>query len=106
MSSDHLLVIPDVICAPARHPRHGVAGLARSLSRRRGQPAPGSGPVRRAGRHRLLLRRQGPRPVYGYYAAVKDGNGGKRFALSEARKLLRLACRILTGLAGNALAAA
>jgi transposase len=45
-------------------------------------------------------------PDHGYYAAVKDSNGGKRAALSEARKILRQACHILTELGDDALAAA
>jgi hypothetical protein len=45
-------------------------------------------------------------PDHGYYAAVKDGNGGKRAALSEARKILRQACHILTELGDDALTAA
>ncbi len=44
-------------------------------------------------------------PDHGYYAAVKDRQGGKRAALSEARKLLRQACHILTELGDDALAA-
>src|ERR1019366_6615918 len=34
-------------------------------------------------------------PGHGCYAAVKDRKGGKRAALSEARKIVRRACRIL-----------
>jgi transposase len=45
-------------------------------------------------------------PDHAYCARVKDGNGGKRAALSEARKILRQACRILTEPGGDALAAA
>ena len=94
---------------------------------------PQGGPVRRAGRHRLLLRPQGParaavpagtagaalgglrgrqdpRPVLGpdhrYYAQVKDRCNGKRAALSEARKILRQACHILAELGDDALSAA
>ncbi len=44
-------------------------------------------------------------PDHGYYAAVKDRQGGKRAALSEARKLLRQACHILTELGDDTLAA-
>ena len=40
------------------------------------------------------------------YAQVKDRCGGKRAALSEARKILRQACRILAELGDDALAAA
>jgi len=45
-------------------------------------------------------------PDHGYYAAVKDRQNGKRAALSEARKILRQACHILTELGDDALAAA
>jgi transposase len=45
-------------------------------------------------------------PDHGYYAAVKDRKGGKRAALSEARKILRQACHILTELGNDALTAA
>ncbi len=45
-------------------------------------------------------------PDHRYYAAVKDRNGGKRAALSEARKILRQACHILAELGDDALAAA
>ena len=45
-------------------------------------------------------------PDHDYYAAVKDRKGGKRAALSEARKILRQACHILAGLGGDALTAA
>src|SRR6185437_16686302 len=37
-------------------------------------------------------------PDHRYYAAVKDRDGGKRATLSEARKILRQACHILTEL--------
>jgi len=43
-------------------------------------------------------------PVHGYYATVKDREGGKRAALSEARKILRQACHILAELGDDALA--
>jgi transposase len=43
-------------------------------------------------------------PDHGYYAAVKDRQGGKRAALSEARKILRQACHILSELGDDALA--
>jgi transposase len=45
-------------------------------------------------------------PGHAYYAAVKDRKDGKRAALSEARKIVRQACRILAGLGGDALTAA
>ena len=49
----------------------------------------------------------GPPPrTTGYYAQVKDRCGGKRAALSEARKILRQACHILAELGDDALAAA
>jgi len=44
-------------------------------------------------------------PDHGYYATVKDRKGGKRAALSEARKILRQACHILAELGDDALAA-
>jgi transposase len=47
-----------------------------------------------------------PAPGHGYYAAVKDREGGKRAALSEARKIVRQACHILAELGGDALSAA
>ena len=43
-------------------------------------------------------------PDHGYYAAVKDRQGGKRAALSEARKILRQASHILSELGDDALA--
>jgi transposase len=45
-----------------------------------------------------------PAPDRRYYAQVKDRQGGKRAALSEARKILRQAHHILAGLSGDALA--
>ena len=45
-------------------------------------------------------------PDHAYYAAVKDRKNGKRAALSEARKILRQACHILTELGDEALAVA
>ena len=45
-------------------------------------------------------------PDHRYYAAVKDRQDGKRAALSEARKILRQACHILTELGDDALTAA
>jgi transposase len=44
-----------------------------------------------------------PAPDHRYYAQVKDRCGGKRAALSEARKILRQACHILAGLGDDAL---
>ena len=94
---------------------------------------PQGGPVRRAGRHRVLLRPQGParaavpagtagaalgrlrgrqdpRPHLGprppLLRPVKDRSNSKRAALSEARKILRQACHILAELGDDALAAA
>ncbi len=43
-------------------------------------------------------------PDHGYYAAVKDRKDGKRAALSEARKIIRRACHILSELGDDALA--
>src|SRR6266568_434879 len=48
---------------------------------------------------------QSSAPDYRYYAQVKDRCNGKRAALSEARKILRQACHILTELGDDALAA-
>jgi transposase len=45
-------------------------------------------------------------PDHRYYAQVKDRCNGKRAALSEARKILRQACHILTELGDDALSAA
>jgi transposase len=45
-------------------------------------------------------------PGHRYYAAVKDRQDGKRAALSGARKILRQACHILTGLGDDARSAA
>ena len=115
--------------------RAGHRAGADLLARRPGPVLllPQGGPVRRAGHHRLLLRpqgaagrlsRQGPpvlrwavyeagktharstAPDHAYYAQVKDGNGGKRATLSEARKIIRQACHILTELGDDALTAA
>ena len=47
-----------------------------------------------------------PAPDHGYYAQVKDRSGGKRAALSEARKILRQACHILAEPGDDALSAA
>jgi transposase len=41
-------------------------------------------------------------PDHGYYAAVKDRKDGKRAALSEARKITRRACHILSELGDDA----
>ena len=41
-------------------------------------------------------------PDHGYYAAVKDRKNSKRAALSEARKIVRQACHILTELGDDA----
>jgi transposase len=46
-----------------------------------------------------------PAPDHRYYAQVKERCGGKRAALSEARKILRQACHILAELGDNALSA-
>ena len=43
---------------------------------------------------------------HGYYTAVKDRQGGKRAALSVARKILRQAHHILAELGDDALSAA
>src|SRR5260370_28095503 len=45
-------------------------------------------------------------PDHRYYAAVKDRQGGKRAALSEARKILPQACHLLAGLGDDALTVA
>jgi transposase len=45
-------------------------------------------------------------PDHAYYATVKDRKNGKRAALSEARKIVRQACHILTELGDGALTAA
>src|SRR6266480_3902846 len=45
-------------------------------------------------------------PGHAYYTAVKDRKNSKRAALSEARKLVRQACHILTELGCDALTAA
>lgn len=42
-------------------------------------------------------------PDHGYYAQVKERIDGKRAAISEARKLIRQACHILTELGDDAL---
>lgn len=44
-------------------------------------------------------------PDYASYAQAKDRAGGKRAALSEARKIIRQACHILAELGGDALTA-
>jgi transposase len=43
-------------------------------------------------------------PDHAYYAQVKDRIDGKRAAISEARKIIRQACHILTELGDDALA--
>jgi transposase len=43
-------------------------------------------------------------PDHGYYAQLKDRKDGKLAALSEARKIVRQACHILTGPGDDALA--
>jgi len=43
-------------------------------------------------------------PDHRYYAQVKDRKNSKRAALSEARKIVRQACHILTELGDDALA--
>jgi transposase len=45
-------------------------------------------------------------PDHAYYAQVKDRKGGKRAALSEARKIVRQGCHILAELGDDALTAA
>jgi transposase len=45
-------------------------------------------------------------PDHGYYASVKDRKNSKRACLSEARKIVRQACHILTELGDDALTAA
>lgn len=45
-------------------------------------------------------------PGHDYYAAVKDRTDGKIAALSQARKLIRQACHILSELGDDALTAA
>jgi transposase len=45
-------------------------------------------------------------PDHDYYAAVKDRKGGKRAALSEARKIVRRACHLLAELGDDAFATA
>jgi hypothetical protein len=45
-------------------------------------------------------------PDHGYYTQVKDRKNTKRAALSEARKIVRQACHILTELGDGALTAA
>jgi hypothetical protein len=45
-------------------------------------------------------------PDHAYYTQVKDRKNSKRAALSEARKIVRQACHILTELGDDALTAA
>jgi transposase len=47
---------------------------------------------------------RGGAPDHGYYANVKDRIDGKRAALSEARKIVRHACHVLTELGEDAFA--
>jgi transposase len=47
---------------------------------------------------------RGAAPDHAYYAQVKDRKDGKRAALSEARKIIRRACHILSELGDDALA--
>jgi len=49
---------------------------------------------------------RGTAPDHACYAQVKDRKDGKRAALSEARKIVRQACHILTELGDDALSAA
>ena len=49
---------------------------------------------------------RGTAPDHAYYAQVKERIDGKRAAISEARKIVRQACHILTELGEDALAAA
>src|SRR5680860_880084 len=46
---------------------------------------------------------RGTAPDHGYYAQVKERIDGKRAAISEARKIVRQACHILTELGDDAL---
>lgn len=46
---------------------------------------------------------RGSAPDHGYYAQVKERIDGKRAAISEARKIVRQACHILTELGDDAL---
>jgi transposase len=41
-------------------------------------------------------------PDHGYYATVKDRKNGKRAALSQARRVVRYACHLLTALGDDA----
>ena len=120
---------------PAVRGRAGHGAGADVLAGRSGPVLllPQGGPVRRAGRHRPLLRPQGTAraavpggtagaalgdykagktharssaPDHGYYAQVKERQNGKRAALSEARKILRQACHILAEFGDDALSAA
>jgi len=96
---------------PARAPRRWARGrcAARRARRRCGLSRPG-GCHRpgRAGRSMRPARARARAPAPGYrdYAQVKDRCGGKRAALSEARKILRQACHILAELGDDALAPA
>ena len=137
-SADRCCPAPGWRQGPGRAAVRGRAGhrAGDDLLAGRGRPVlllPQGGPVRRAGRHRLVLGPQGPpgrlsrqgppvlrwavyeagktharssAPDYRYYAQVKDRCNGKRAALSEARKILRQGCHILAELGDAALAAA
>ena len=145
-SPDARAAAPAAGCRPAPGRREGAGRAAvrgraghragDDLLAGRGRPVlllPPGGPVRRAGRHRLVLGPQGAAraavpagtagaalgrlqagktharasaPDHRYYAQVKDRCNGKRAALSEARKILRQACHILAELGDDALAAA
>src|SRR5258705_460356 len=106
-----------------------MPGAARDLSRPAGRahrlgaadprgavPPRRPGPGRRPGRGPPVLRwavyeagkthARASAPDHGYYATVKDRCGGKRAAMSEARKILRQACHILAELGDDALSAA
>jgi hypothetical protein len=48
---------------------------------------------------------RGVAPDHDYYAQVQERIDGKRATISEARKIVRQACRILTDLGDDALTA-
>src|SRR5260370_7935623 len=68
-------------------------------SDRKGPPGrlsrPGPPVLRRAVDEAGQTHARAPAPDHAYYAAVKDRQGGKRAALSQARKILRPACHLL-----------
>jgi hypothetical protein len=66
-------------------------------------PATGSG-VKRLKPHETHARSSAP--DHAYYAAVKDRKNSKRAELSEAIKIVRQACHILTELGDDALTVA